>query len=142
VERTYSRAGLYSEVLKVTDEKGNTAFDFATVQVMDKVHPDDLIPTIQAAYAPTLKIRPGDPVTFKVRTFRTTDGQETWTFGDGTPPVSVHSDGNVQPLAKDGFAVTVHKFAEPGDYIVRVERTNRLGQQAIAHLLVHVGTGD
>jgi hypothetical protein len=32
--------------------------------------------------------------------------------------------------------VTTHVFQKPGDYIVRVERANRLGQKAIAHLLV------
>ena len=83
-------------------------------------------------------IAPGAPVTFKVRTFGTTDGQEDWSFGDGGP-ASTTSDGNVDHLAKHGFAVTTHAFQKPGDYIVRVERANWLGQKAVAHLLVHVG---
>jgi hypothetical protein len=77
-------------------------------------------------------------VTFKVRAFRTTDGEEAWSFGDGAT-ARTKSDGNVEPLAKDGFAVTTHVFQKAGDYIVRVERVNRLGQKAITHLLVRVG---
>ena len=46
------------------------------------------------------------------------------------------------PLAKDGFAVTTHVFQKPGDYLVRVERVNRLGQRAITHLFVRVGEGE
>jgi hypothetical protein len=95
-------------------------------------------PTIHAAYAPTFGIKAGDPVTFKVRTFRTTDGQETWDFGDGTPLVNVHSDGNVQQLAKDGYAVTEHRFARAGHYLVRVSRTDRRGASATARLYLIV----
>jgi len=40
---------------------------------------------------------------------------------------TTRSDGNVEEHAKNGFAVTSHAFAKPGDYIVRVERANRLG---------------
>jgi murein DD-endopeptidase MepM/ murein hydrolase activator NlpD len=139
VERSYARAGMYSEILKVTDSQGNVDYDFGVVQVIDREQPDPLPPTIQAAFAPTLGIQPNDPVTFKVRTFRTTDGEETWDFGDGSPPVRVKSDGTVKPLAKDGFAVTEHRYAKSGDYIVRVERTDRRGARAITHLHVRVG---
>ena len=83
-------------------------------------------------------VQPGEPVTFKVRTFRTTAGNETWDFGDGSEKVTVKSDGNVNALAKDGYAVTQHRFAGPGHYIVRVERTNDRGQKAISHLHVPV----
>ncbi|MBI5393953.1 MAG: PKD domain-containing protein, partial [Verrucomicrobia bacterium] len=139
VTRRYTRPGTYSEILKVTDAKGAVAYDFAVVQVLDKAHPDRLTPSIQAAYAPSLDVRAGDPVTFKVRSFRNTHGDETWNFGDGTAPVTVRSDGCVKALAKDGFAVTTHRFAKPGDYIVRVERANDRGEKAITHLWVTVG---
>jgi len=138
VERTYSKAGTYSEILKVTDAEGNVAYDFAVVQILDKANPQQITPTIHAAYSPTVGIQPGDPVTFKVRTFRTTFGNEEWDFGDGTPRVTVKSDGNVKPLAKDGYAITQHAFAQPGDYIVRVERSNERGLKAVGHLHVHV----
>ena len=77
---------------------------------------------------------------FLVRTFRTTDGQETWDFGDGSPKVVVQSDGNVVPLAKDGYARTVHAYSKAGHYLVRVERTDRRGHSAVAHLQVRVGS--
>ena len=138
VERSYSKAGTYSEILKITDDRGRTAYDFETVNVLDPKHPGQVPPSIQAAYWPTTGLTPGKPVTFKVRTFGTTDGQEIWSFGDGAT-ATTKSDGNVEPLAKNGFADTTHAFTKPGDYIVRVERANRLGQKAIAHLWVRVG---
>jgi murein DD-endopeptidase MepM/ murein hydrolase activator NlpD len=141
VERAYSRPGTYSEILKITDERGRTDYDFETVNVLDAQHPEQTPPSIQAAYWPTMGIAPGATVTFKVRTFGATDGQEDWSFGDGAT-ARTKSDGNVAPLAKDGFAVTTHSFQKPGDYIVRVERANRRGQKAIAHLLVRVGSGE
>lgn len=138
VERTYSESGEYSEILKVTDARGQVDYDFAVVLVIDKSAPDRLPPTIHPVFAPTMNIRKGDPVTFKVRSFRTTAGNETWDFGDGSEKVTVKSDGNVNSLAKDGYAVTQHRFARPGHYLVRVERTNEHGQRAIAHLHVPV----
>jgi murein DD-endopeptidase MepM/ murein hydrolase activator NlpD len=142
VERTYSRPGVYSEVLKVTDGAGRIDYDFAVVNVLDLGHPDHLPPSIHAAYSPTFGVKPGDAVTFLVRTFRTTDGQETWDFGDGSPSVHVQSDGNVVPLAKDGYARTVHRYAKPGHYLVRVERTDRHGYRAVAHVHVRVGVDE
>jgi murein DD-endopeptidase MepM/ murein hydrolase activator NlpD len=138
VERTYSQPGAYSEILKATDNQGNVAYDFAMVQVLDRRAPESVPPTLHAACAPTQGVHAGDPVTFKVRTFGTTDGSETWDFGDGSPRVEVRSDGNVEAHARDGYASTVHRFARPGDYLARVERTNRRGQKATAHLHVHV----
>jgi murein DD-endopeptidase MepM/ murein hydrolase activator NlpD len=138
VERTYSKSGEYSEILKVTDARGEVDYDFAVVLVIDKSAPDRLPPTIHSAFVPTMNIRAGYPITFKVRSFRTTVGNETWDFGDESEKVMVKSDGNVNSLAKDGYAVTQHRFPRPGHYLVRVERTNEHGQRAIAHLHVPV----
>jgi murein DD-endopeptidase MepM/ murein hydrolase activator NlpD len=138
VERIYSQPGTYSEILKITDDRGHTDYDFETVNVLDPQHPEQTPPAIQAAYWPATSIAPGALVTFKVRTFGTMDGEETWSFGDGAT-ARTKSDGNIVPLAKDGFAATTHVFQKPGDYIVRVERADRLGQKAIAHLFVRVG---
>lgn len=138
VSRTYTESGEYSEILKVTDAHGEVDYDFAVVLVIEKSAPDQLPPTIHPAFAPTMNIRAGDPVTFKVRSFRTTAGNETWDFADGSEKVTVKSDGNVNSLAKNGYAVTQHRFAKPGRYLVRVERTNERGQKAIAHLHVPV----
>src|SRR5437773_5564258 len=94
VARIYSHSGEYSEILKVTDARGQVDYDFAVVLVIDKAAPDQLPPTIHPVFAPTTNIRAGDPVTFKVRSFRTTFGNETWDFGDGSAPVTAKSDGN------------------------------------------------
>jgi len=141
IERIYTQPGTYSEILKITDDRGHTDYDFETVNVLDPQHPEQTPPSIQAAYWPTTGIAPGASITFKVRTFGTTDGEETWSFGDGAT-ARTKSDGNVVPLAKNGFATTTHVFQKPGDYLVRVERVNRLGQKAIAHLFVRVGDAE
>jgi hypothetical protein len=58
--------------------------------------------------------------------------------GDGTPKVSVKSDGNAKALAKDGYAITRHAFAKTGDYLVSVEHTNERGERAVGHLWVRI----
>jgi murein DD-endopeptidase MepM/ murein hydrolase activator NlpD len=138
VQRTYAQPGQYSEVLKVTDELGNVSYDFAIVQVLDRNQSGPAPPTIHAAYGPTQGLLPGDAVTFKVRTFGTTDGRETWDFGDGSPLAETRSDGNVEPHARDGYAAIVHRFNKPGDFLVRVERTDGRGQKATARLYVRI----
>src|SRR5262249_7449773 len=120
------------------DDRGNVSYDFAVVQVHDRTISQPLPPSIHAAYSPTQEIHPGELVTFKVRTFGTTDGSETWDFGDGTPPIEVRSDGNVKALAPDGSAVRPHRSARPGDSLPRVERIDRRGRKATARLWVHV----
>lgn len=137
VERTYDAPGTYSEILKVTDDRGRVAYDFETVDVLDPRHPQQSPPALQAAYWPTTGVKPGASVTFKARAFGTTEGEETWSFGDGAT-ARTKSDGDVDPHAKNGFAITQHAFSRAGDYIVRVERSNSLGQKAFAHVWVHV----
>ena len=141
VERTYDRPGEYSEVLKVVDAQGRVDHDFAVVLVIDKALDGKPSPTIHASYAPTLGIRPGDPVTFKVRTFFGEPTGEAWDFGDGSPPVTVRSDGNARPLAPGGYAETVHRYQKPGHYLVQVERTGPGGARSVARLRVRVGEG-
>ena len=130
--------GSYSEILKVTDAQGLTEYDFAIVQVIDRNQKDMFPPTIHASYAPSFNIRAGDPVTFKVRTFRAAIGNETWDFGDGSEPVKTRSDGNARPHDPNGYAVTTHRFTRGGQYIVRVVGIGNQGMKATAHLLVRV----
>ncbi len=139
VDRVYDRPGYYSEVLKITDAAGCIDYDFAIVHIHDRKHPEQFPPSIHVVYAPTFDLKPGDEVTFKARTFATTDGEETWDFGDGTPKATTRSDGNVRALAKDGYAVITHRYARPGHYLVRVERTDRLGHRAVGHVQVRIG---
>lgn len=138
VTRQYNTPGSYSEIMKVTDSDGNAAYDFGVVQVQDPDNLDQLPPTIHPVYYPTHGIRVGDTITFKVRTFRTFEGAERWDFADGSPIVTVHSDGNAVKHAPNGYAVTTHSYTRPGDFIVRVERINEHGVKAVAHLHVHV----
>ncbi len=138
VKRVYKRPGRYSEELRVADKAGHVAYDFAVVIVIDREHPERRIPSIHPNYYPTSGILPGRPVTFKVRTFNTTVGKELWDFGDDSPPVEVQSDGNADKLAPDGYAVTTHRYAQPGDYVVRVTRSNEHGVAASGNVHVHV----
>ena len=138
VTRTYERPGVFSEILKVTDEAGNTDYDFAEVHVLDPKQPDLYVPRIHAAYWPTRANRVNAPITFKVRSFGSQDGNEVWDFDDGSPPVSVKSDGNAEQQAEDGYAITSHTYQQPGDYLVRVRRSRKDGVTATARLHVRV----
>ena len=142
VRRAYDKPGEYNEIVKITDAAGNIDYDFAVVQIIDRNHPDQVPPTIHAVYYPTFNIKPGDEITFKVRSFRTTYGSETWDFGDGTPKVTVQSDGNAKVHDPKGYAVAKHRYKKPGHYIAAVERSNERGHRAITHLHIRVGAGD
>lgn len=136
-KRSYSKAGEYSEILKVTDSKGNIDYDFNYVQVYDRDYPDKRIPAIHPVYYPTLNLKPGDPVTFLVRTFGSDTGDEVWDFGDGSEKVRVNS-GVVQRKSQNqgNYATTVHSYKKSGQYVVSVERINESGFPAIGHLHV------
>jgi len=138
-KRSYSVAGEYSEVLKITDSKGNVDYDFTYIQVYDKDNPDKRIPAIHPVYYPTLDIKPGDPVTFLVRTFGSLTGDEVWDFSDGSGKVTVNSGVVQRQSHNEGkYASTVHTFEKPGHYLVRVDRINENGFPAIGHLHVTV----
>jgi murein DD-endopeptidase MepM/ murein hydrolase activator NlpD len=151
-KRTYSLPGEYSEVLKITDSRGNLDYDYVSVLVLDKKDTLQPLPAIHASFYPTFGIKPGDPVTFQVRSFNIDVGGETWDFGDGSPEVEVESkpgylwfhsqydgvDIKTNEHEKMGYAQTTHSFAEPGDYLVRVENTNKKGYKAVTCLHVRV----
>ncbi|HUU28940.1 MAG TPA: PKD domain-containing protein [archaeon] len=153
-KRAYQTPGTYAEMLKVVDSQSNIDYDCAVVQVIDKNEPDKLPPAIHANFYPTFGIKPGDPVTFKVRSFNALAGNETWDFGDGSPKVTVKSTAGYSwyyeriagkmPEDSDishsptGYAKTVHSFSKPGHYLVRVERTGDFGYKAVARLHVYV----
>ncbi len=142
IKRVYGEPGEYNEIVKITDASGNIDYDFAVVQIIDRNNPDQVPPAIHAVYYPTFGIKPGDEVTFKVRSFRIKEGSEVWDFGDGTPKVTVQSDGNAQVHNPKGYAVTTHRYTEAGHHIATVERSNERGHRAVTHLHVRVGVGD
>ncbi|MFC2087337.1 PKD domain-containing protein [Bacteroidota bacterium] len=138
-EKMYELPGSYSEILKVTDSKGNVDYDFTVVQVYDQNNPEKTIPVIQASYYPTLNVKPGDPVTFLVRTFNSDVDNEVWDFGDGSSIIKTKSEKVLPEKRTEGkFAETRHSYSKPGNYIVSVERLNENGYKAIAHLHVVV----
>jgi murein DD-endopeptidase MepM/ murein hydrolase activator NlpD len=138
-KRKYDEAGEYSEILKVTDSNGNVDYDFAYIQVYDKEDPEKPVPTIHPVFYPSLNIRPGNPVTFLVRTFGSSTGEEVWDFGDGSEKVIVNSGVVQRESQNEGeYAKTVHSFSRAGQYVVRVERTSEHGLTAIGHLHVVV----
>ena len=126
------------------NSSGDIDYDFAVVNVVNENNPEKLPPTLHAAYSPTFGIRAGDPVTFKTRAFRDGQGSEIWDFGDGSPTEETSSKpsniGDDQQIvhAEDGYAEIIHRFAEPGHYIVKVERTGENGFKATTHLYVKV----
>ena len=136
--REYRRPGYFSEIVRITDNSGRVDYDFAIVHVLDRAKPEPVPPTIHAVYEPTFGIAAGDEVTFKARAFGTTDGEETWDFGDGSAPGKTRSDGNVDSHAKDGYARITHQYEKSGHYLVRVERTDEQGRRAVAHVHVRV----
>ncbi len=138
VTKQYDQPGTYGEILKIADLRGREAYDVMIVNVLDPAQPNRLPPTIHVAYAPTFGIQPGDPVTFKVRIFRTSAGEELWDFGDGTGAVRTHS--KPEPAhAPDGYATITHRFSKLGHYLVRVKREN--GDGLTAHGVMHVPVG-
>ncbi len=151
-QRIYDRPGEYNEVLKITDSRGNLDYDFAVVMVIDSDNPGQPLPAIHAAFHPTFGIKPGNPVTFRVRSFNLESGSETWDFGDGSPPVKVSSkpgylwfhskyegiDIRTNEHDQEGYATILHSFFEAGDYLVRVECSNEKELKAVTHLHLHV----
>jgi murein DD-endopeptidase MepM/ murein hydrolase activator NlpD len=135
VKRTYDKPGRYSEILEATDDRGHVAYDFAVVDVIERGRTNKPSPAMHAAYFPSLNIRPGDPVTFVVRTAATTPTGETWDFGDGSPPVKVQSDASIGSHGA-GYATRVHSFAKPGQYLVRAEHITEAG--AVITMRLHV----
>ena len=121
----------------MADREGRVDYDFAVVDVIERERGDKVSAGIHAAYYPSLNIRPGDPVTFAVRTAGTIPSGETWDFGDGSPPVKVRSDASTG-AEKFDYAQTVHPFAKPGHYLVRVEHTTGTGATITARLHVEV----
>lgn len=137
-EMVYNIPGTYSEVLKVTDSKGNIDYDYTIVQVVNIEEPEKLPPSIHATYYPSIGIKTGDQVIFGVRTFRTNYGHEEWNFNDGSKRVITKSEIPQDP-SKGKYAETEHRFKKPGHYLVRVERTNKFGYKSVGCLHVEVG---
>lgn len=137
IQMSYDNAGTYSEIVKVTDAKGNYDYDFAVVKVYDGTEGEDVLPDIHATFYPTMDIHAGDKIFFQVRSRWTTEGYDVWDFRDGSDPVTVKSNIETTHHAKVGYSLVSHRFAKPGDYLVKVQRESPRGL-ATAHLYVKV----
>ena len=137
-QRSYAKPGTYIETLKVTDSQGRVDYDFVRVKVFDRRNPHEQPPRLHATFHPTFAPKAGEPITFKVRAFNNTHGEEVWDFGDGSPVVRTKSDGNIEQRAKNGYAIVNHTYAKPGDYLVHVQRPNAKGHHAEDRLHVNV----
>lgn len=139
VEKRYPSPGRFTEILKVSDALGNVDYDTVVMQVIDPEAQDQYMPSLHAAYAPSIGIRPGAPITFSARVFRCAEGAEVWDFGDGSPLRRTKSNINPDRHAKDGYAMLEHRYAAPGVYHVRITRDCGDGVSAVTHLHVVVG---
>lgn len=139
VERIYRKPGMYSEILRVVDIKGNYDYDFAVVKVLEEGKIEG--PHIHAAFYPTTGIEPNDKVFFKVRSLFSIEGYDVWDFDDGSDPVTVKSNIDRGNHAKVGYSITSHRFKKPGDYLVKVYRATAKGT-VTTHLHVKVEEGE
>jgi murein DD-endopeptidase MepM/ murein hydrolase activator NlpD len=130
VEMTYDKPGVYSEILRVKDNRGREDVDFAVVQVFAADNQGEALPpAVNVTYWPTFGNKPNSEVFFKARTFRVQGGKELWDFGDGT-------HGETESLNE--YATISHHYKEPGMYIVTVQRTSDNGYTAMARVKVIV----
>jgi len=139
VQRVYHQPGVYNEILTVTDTNGNSDIDFAVVKVVPQGGSWNSVPIIHATYHPSIEVRAGDPIVFKVRARYTSEGRDVWDYGDGSPNETVRSNTDPTKHAREGigYASTVHRFQKPGRYIVTVQRKTSLGT-ATDRLVVRV----
>ncbi|MEW6356250.1 MAG: PKD domain-containing protein [Planctomycetota bacterium] len=146
VKVSYDREGMYSEMLTVTDDRGQTDVDFCVVQILPQDgDPAKTPPTMHLTYYPTENIRPGQPIAFKARTFFkgafavNQGGEELWDFGDGTTATTCSgAPGRGTACAEKDFDERWHAYDKPGRYIVTVRRTGTNGLTATAQLKVEV----
>jgi len=137
-DRRYERAGAYSEVLKVTDSKGHIDYDFATVYVYDREHPEETnLGSMQLAYHPTLNLKAGDDITFLVRTFYTEPVKTIWDFGDGTAFVETTTRGITKKNHSSGEIEKIkHAYSKSGHYVVTGRCAKDSGLNSVNHLHV------
>ena len=135
VHKQYPESGVYSEILRVTDNRGQVDVDFTEIKVPDAA---GKCGNINLAYYPTEGIglsdgkfsKPGrGEVYFKVRSFKIQGGKEIWDFGDGTSAIT---------CSENDYATLSHHYDKPGLYIVTVRRTSTNGIMAMTNVKVVV----
>ena len=137
VTKKYNEPGYFSEMVKVTDDKGNTEYDFIHVTVVYDNKPNKKYGYTTVNYYPTFNLQPEQEITFKGRYFNVFEGEDHWDFGDGSPIEISHSnpDGNSQ----SGYVTKKHTYQKAGHYIVSFSRTTNEGITATTNLSIQVG---
>lgn len=138
--KKYEQPGSYSEILKVTDSKGNIEYDFAPVFVYNREHPEECnIGLIHLAHHPSLDLKAGEDITFLARTFHTEAVEITWDFGDGSALVESTTRGITKKNHSSGeYAKVIHAYSKPGHYVVTVRAAEGSGLNSVSHLHVVV----
>jgi len=136
--KKYEQPGSYSEILKVTDSKGNIDYDFATVFVYDREHPEETnIGLLHLACHPTLNLKAGDEIAFLIRTFYTKPVKVILDFGDGTALVETTTKGITKKNHSSGeYNKIKHAYSKPGHYLVTAKCAEESGLNSVNH--VHV----
>jgi PKD repeat protein len=132
VYKKYDDPGYYSEMLKVTDDKGNVAYETVQVFVVYENQPNKSYPWTFASYYPSFENKTGEEMTFKGRIFHTDGSEEHWDFGDGSKTTSYSSSA---------YALVYHTYSQPGHYVVTYSLVNGEGIPSMLKMHVDVAQG-
>lgn len=142
VYRTYNEPGYFSEILKVTDNKGNIGYETVQVMVVYENQPNKSYGFNIASYYPSFNNKTGEEITFKGRIFNTkSNGEwdyssETWDFGDGATTISTSAPYVEDPSHE--YALVYHTYKVPGHYFVTYSKTTQEGITSTIKLNVDV----
>ena len=59
--------------------------------------------------------------------------ERLWTLATAANKVTVQSEGNVHMHNPNGYAITTHRYREPGDDTVEATRANEHGHKSVMH---------
>ena len=136
VTKLYDKPGYFSELLKITDDKGNVEYDFVHVTVVYANKPNYRYGYTCLSYYPTFNIKAGDELTFKGRFFNINEDEDHWDFGDGSPIQISHS--NPDGDSASGYVELKHTYKKPGHYVVSFYRTTNGGMTTTSNLSIFV----